>query len=85
MSRSCMWINETQNPDIYGGYVPSLVNENEAGHRPMLGKGEHSSPWVWGKTLKEAQEVCIEYNKQKGISEKEAFEIVTFSMFCAKK
>lgn len=78
----CYWVSETQNPELYGGYVPSLVRENEPGHSPMVGNPERiQAPWVWGKTLEEAQQVCDKMNAKMGIDKREALRIVGSSMF----
>jgi len=78
--RWCYYIPPGQNPEQYGGYVPSVVVENEAGHRTLIGKGVYSSPWVWGETLEEAEEVAKVRNNRLGISEEAAMDIVTSSM-----
>lgn len=81
MKRQCLWISASQDPKIYGGYVPSLVVENEPGHSPLLGKGVGASPWTWGMDLKQAQEVCDKYNQDKlGLSKEECLQIVGSSM-----
>jgi len=63
------------------GYIPSAVFEGEKSHRPMTGQGVGASPWYWGKTLKECQELCDEKNEQLGISKDEALMMVGRSMF----
>lgn len=78
--RWCYYVPEAQDPEVHGGYVPSMVEENEPGHSPMLGRGEGSAPWIWGKTLKEAQEVCDRFNADMGIDKETAFRIVASSM-----
>lgn len=72
----CFTIVETQDPKEHGGYVPSVVIENDPGHRPLLGNGRGATPWIWGQTLAEAQQTCQEANAKRGISEEEAFRIV---------
>ena len=77
----CYYINPSQDPDKYGGYVPSLVTENETGHSPMLGDGhEISQPWVWGKTLDQAEEIAAKRNAKDGLSEKDVDRIIWSSM-----
>jgi hypothetical protein len=76
----CYHIPEAQDPERYGGYVPSLVVAHEPGHSPMLGRGECAAPWIWGKTLAEAQATCKEANLGLGVSEKEACLIIASSM-----
>jgi hypothetical protein len=81
MSRQCYTIPPTQNPAVHGGYVPSLVVEGKSGHCPMTGRGEHSMPWVWGKTLEEAEATCAAFNiRHFGIDEDAHWEIL-FSTF----
>jgi hypothetical protein len=83
--RQCMWINPSQNPDKYGGYVPSLVVENEAGHSPMLGRGEGAAPWTWGDTLEQAEKVCADYNERTfGLTETDCLRIVASSMAASR-
>lgn len=62
------------------GYVPSLITRDEAGHSPMLGNGECSSPWYWGKTFEQAEAVCRRVNECMGLSEQDVAEIIASSM-----
>lgn len=78
--RWCYTVMPAQDTSKYGGYVPSLVIENQRGHWPMLGRGNHSSPWVWGKTLGEAEDVCRSVNAERGISPEDEMKIVASSM-----
>lgn len=79
--RRCFYILPSQDSDIYGGYVPSLVTEDEAGHAPLIGDGHPiSQPWVWGKTLDEAEAIAATRNFQKGLSEEDVDEIIASSM-----
>jgi len=80
----CYVIPEAQDITKYGGYVPSLVFENVTGHWPMLGQGEHAAPWVWGKTLAEAQQACDHNNKCLGLTHDAAMKIVMSTMACEK-
>lgn len=73
--RWCYTIVETQEPKEHGGYVPSLVIEGEQGHRPMLGRNG-GAPWVWGKTLKTAQETCRAINDKRGVTPEIEAQIV---------
>lgn len=76
----CYYIPEAQDAAEHGGYVPSVVEENEPGHSPLLGRGKCAAPWVWGKTLKEAQEICDAQNLKIGVSKEEAWRIVASSL-----
>jgi len=78
--RQCYYIDASQDPADHGGYVPSLVIENENGHRPMTGRGRFSEAWVWGSTLEKAQVVCISANAERGVTEADAWEIIGSSM-----
>ena len=79
--RRCYYISPTQDPEVYGGYVPSLVTEDEAGHAPLIGNGDPlSQPWVWGKTLDEAEAFAAEKNTRKGLSEDDVDNIIASSM-----
>ncbi len=62
------------------GYIPSLVTENEAGHAPMTGNGEHASPWYWGKTYEQARAVAAQENERKGLTPADVAQIVSSSM-----
>jgi len=62
------------------GYIPSMVTENEGGHTPLAGNGDHASPWYFGKTYDEARARCAEENAKLGISEADALAIVMSSM-----
>lgn len=77
-SRQCFYIPEGQFDD--NGYIPSLVTENEPGHRPLTGNGRFSSPWYWGKTYEKAREICAEENKKLGLTEEDVVEIVASSI-----
>ncbi len=77
----CYFIPGDQDITIHGGFVPSLVIENEAGHSPMIGNPDiHQTPWVWGTTYAQACDVCKYANEQRGISVERAGEIVASSM-----
>ena len=79
--RRCYYILPTQDPEVYGGYVPSLVTEDEAGHAPLIGNGDPlSQPWVWGTPLDEAEERANTRNFQKGLSEEDVDNIIASSM-----
>ena len=78
----CYYIEPCQDPAEHGGFVPSIVFEDESGHSPLLGRGDCASAWVWGKTLEEAEKICKDLNLSKlGVDEREANRIVTKSMF----
>ena len=62
------------------GYIPSIVVGGDPGHYPMLGNGEHATPWYWGKTLEQAQEVAREANARRGITELQEAFIIASSM-----
>lgn len=78
-STYCFYISPGQDPGD-GGYIPSVVVENEPGHFPLTGRGGGAAPWRWGKTLEEAEAVCAEVNADRGIDEERASEIVASSM-----
>lgn len=67
------------NPDM--GYIPSVVTEGEAGHSPLIGRGELSSPWYWSRTLEDAQRICDYHNaKDFHLTTEEAKEIIASSI-----
>ena len=82
-ARSCYYISPSQDPSIYGGFVPSIVYENENGHFPLVGNGEGSAPYIWGNTLEEAEAVAKSANERRDISEEEANEILLLSFRAA--
>lgn len=68
------------------GYRPSIVVEGEHGHHPTgdddWGTNPRARmPYFWGPTIKDAKEHARVQNERMGVSEKEAFEIVSRSMF----
>jgi len=74
--RWCYAIIATQDPSRTGGYVPSLVIENHAGHYPLRGRGDGAAPWIFGQTLAEAQATCRTVNREKfGYDEETTFRI----------
>lgn len=80
-NRFCYYIDPTQDDDKYGGFVPAMVTENETGYSMMTGNGKFASPWVWGKTLQQAEEVCAHKNKNSlGLSADDVSAIIGSSM-----
>ena len=55
------------------GYQPSIVEEGEAGHSP--------TNYFWGHDFDKACEMATLLNKGMGVSEQDAIEIVSSSMF----
>lgn len=78
--RYCYYVPESQDPATHGGYVPSIVIENDPGHYPMMGQGEVAAPWVWGKTLDEARSIAAVKNARLGLTQKRVAEIIASSM-----
>jgi hypothetical protein len=76
----CYYIDPMQDPKAHGGFIPSVVEDGEPGHWPLLGRGECASPWVWGKTLAEAEAVCAQANEGIGVDRRTAAFIVLRSM-----
>ena len=78
--RQCFAIVPGQShPEL--GYVPSLVTEGEAGHTPMLGRGELSEPWYWGTYYEQAKRICAKANEETfGLTEAEAMDILASSI-----
>lgn len=62
-----------------GQFVPSLVTEGVAGHSPLLGRGEGSTPWFWGDYTM-AQSIARQQNAKMGLTEDDVTEIVASSM-----
>jgi hypothetical protein len=76
--RTCFYIPVGQFDE--SGYIPSLVTEGEAGHAPLKGNGPGSSPWHWGATYGEALAIAERENAARGISPRDAAEIIASSM-----
>ena len=84
MPKWCYWISPSQDPAVYGGYVPSKVVEGEPGHHPLVGDPEkHQGPWVWGRTLGEARDRAKDANREMGVMPSDALDIVASSMRAA--
>ena len=78
--RQCYYIPAGQRDEH--GFIPSLVTEHKAGHAPLIGRGEGASPWYWGDTIEEAEDVCERMNAEHfGIDAETAWAIVESSMF----
>lgn len=79
--RKCFYVPAAQDTETHGGYVPSLVTENEPGHAPLTGDpNKMQAPWVWGKTLVEARAIATEQNARLGLTEHDVAVIVASSM-----
>lgn len=79
--KHCYYIPFPPAIKVEGGFVPSLVFENEPGHFPMKGDPEKlQEPWVWGPTLKDAEKAAKAMNERMGVSEVDAIRIVASSM-----
>jgi hypothetical protein len=76
--RRCFMVFRTQFDD--SGFIPSLVTEGEAGHAPLVGRGEHASPWHWGKTYEEAKAFTARENQRLGLSELDVIDIIASSI-----
>ncbi len=80
----CYYINPSQDPELHGGYVPSIVEANTPGHSPLTGDpAKHQAPWVWGKTLEQAEKTATAHNAKLGLSEGDVVRMVASSMFHA--
>ena len=77
-NRICYYIMEDQRTDD-GHYIPSLVQENSAGHSPVTG-GIGGVPYRWGTTYEGAQRVCDSVNEGMGLSRDDVMEIVASSL-----
>ena len=73
-------LHETDKIDGEHHYIPCAIHEDEAGYRPMRGKGIGAMPWYWGTSHEQCQRHCDTYNKEAGYTEKDVMEIVTSSM-----
>lgn len=76
----CFYVPADSYSEQYGGYVPSIVVEHDSGHYPLIGRGAHSAPWVWGSTLETARAECVRQNQRIGVTPERASQIVTSSM-----
>jgi hypothetical protein len=82
MKRQCFWLQELEpEPNHPNRFRVCVVTENEPGYQPTGGGGggegdDYVVPWYWDHAT------CIAMNKKQfGVSEEEATEIVTSSMF----
>lgn len=81
--RYVFFIDDTQVPNPKGGYIPSIVVEGEAGHRPMTGDpAKLQSPWYWCDLAK-AQKSAEEKNAQMGYTQPQVAKIILSSMMAA--
>jgi len=79
--RWCYYVPEDQDPKVHGGYVPAVVVADEPGYYPCTGDPKKlQAPWVWGKSLTQAEKIAREMNLKHGVSEEEALLIVASSM-----
>lgn len=79
--RWCLYVDAGQDPAVHGGFVPSRVVENEAGHSPLLGNGPHAAPWIFGGDYKSAAKMADDYNRDKlGLTREQVDDIVISSM-----
>jgi hypothetical protein len=76
--RYCVFI--PYSAKVEGGFIPSVVIADEAGHCPLSGQGEGAAPWVWGPSYDDAQRAAKAYNEKLGLSDMEVAEIVASSM-----
>lgn len=76
----CFYIPQAQDTSKHGGFIPSVVFENESGHYPLSGDGEFAQPWIWGSTFEEAQATCNAANELRGVSREQVQRIVLSSM-----
>lgn len=61
-------------------YIPSLVRKDDPCHYPMTG-GPEQTPWYWGKSLEEAQEIARDYNtKTLKLTEEQIDDIIMSSI-----
>lgn len=79
--RYCWYIDPSQDPEEHGGYVPSMVKENESGHYPMTGDpAKLQTPWIWGNTYDEAVATAKRENERLGLTEEDVTLIIVSSM-----
>jgi hypothetical protein len=74
--RICFYISEAMVKSHGDGsrhFYPAIVTEHEPGYNP--------TDWDFGTDFKLAQEAVISLNSKRGVSQAEATEIVTSSMF----
>ena len=62
MQRHCYFIPKSQDPTKTGGFVPAVVFEGQSGYFMLTGRDKFSMPWVFGKTLDEAEKTADSYN-----------------------
>ena len=80
MNRHCYFIPVDQDAKSTGGYIPAVIFEGESGYSPMTG-GACGAPWVWGKTLEEAEQTAESYNnKRLNLTTADVTKIILSSM-----
>lgn len=79
----CYVIPVEQDINLHGGYVPSLVVEDDPNHYPMTGKTEDQLPWTWGDDLNGALETCRKVNSRMKVDATEMDRIISSSMSAA--
>ena len=77
--RFCYYIMEGQTT-IDGGYIPSMIVENEAGHTPLTGPEAVGSSWVWAHNFEDAKQYASVMNTQLGLTQDDVMDIVASSM-----
>ncbi len=97
--RSCYYIPEDHSTFVHGmGYRVAVVFENESGFRLSGDKDWATNPsarrpYFYGprdvapstEGLEEATKACAKVNAERGISEEDAFNIITSSMFAQNR
>ena len=84
--RMVYFVDATAFVEEENSYRVSIVVEGENGHRPT-GDDDYATnvrarrPYFWGPTLANAEQAAKDQNEKMGVSEKDAFDIVTASMF----
>lgn len=73
--RFCYYVMEGQTSDD-GGYIPSVVFENESGHNPL----NSSHTWTWGNTMEDAKRYASVANRNLGLTDDDVMNIVASSM-----
>ena len=81
MKRHCYFIPVGQDANSTGGYVPAVVHEGESGYAMMVGRDALSAPWVWGRTLDEAEKTADSFNKNRlKLTSEDVNDIILSSM-----
>ena len=82
----CYYVSPTQDPSEHGGWVPSVVYEDDDGYYPLTGDLKKlQAPWVWGDTRAQAEKIAEQENRKLGLTPHNVALIISSSMAMARR